>query len=295
MTSTTTTTAPAGAHQTLSFVQAGKHRVCYVEGGNDGTDKPKVLIGHGWIASHKLYRKVFADLAKVCHYRAVDLVGFGDSEKPDPKTTPYTPTWYGEQLEAFLDATGWQKATVLSQSMGGMVAVELALRAPQRVEKLILLDSAGISRPPPLLGKILQLPGIGGFLYKTLGATRGNLKNFLVNDVYHSPSSFEDATVDEMVRVLGTPGGKDAAYATMMRMVSPQAVEAFTPRLRELKVPTRLIWGEGDKLFPASICGKAMASLIPGATIEVIPGTGHEPCLETPAAFMAAFERALKN
>ncbi len=291
MTSTTTT----GPHQTLSFVQAGQHRVCFAEGGNDGTDKPKVLLGHGWIASHKLYRKVWADLAKVCHYRAVDLIGFGDSDKPDPKKTPYTPIWYGEQLELFLDATGWDRCTVLSQSMGGLAAVELAIRAPKRVDKLILLDSAGIARPPPLLGKILQLPVVGEFLYKLAGATRGNLKNFLINDVYFLPSSFEDSTLDEMLRVLNSPGGKDAAYATLMRMVSPSAVEAFTPRLREVTVPTRLIWGAGDKLFPADICAKQIQSLIPGATLDVIPGTGHEPCVETPAAFMAAFERALKN
>ena len=292
---TTTTGQHSGPHQTLSFVQAGQHRVCFAEGGDDGTDKPKVLIGHGWLASHKLYRKVWADLAKVCHYRAIDLVGFGDSDKPDPTKAAYTPKWYGEQLEAFLDATGWEHCTVLSQSMGGIAAVELALRAPTRVDKLILLDSAGIARPPPLLGKLLQLPVVGPVLYSLAGTSRGNLTNFLKNDVYFVQTAFEDATLDEMVRVLRTPGGKKAAYATLMRMVSPSAVEAFTPRLRELKVPTRLIWGEGDKLFPVDVCAKQMQALIPGATLEVIPGTGHEPCLETPAAFMAAFERALKS
>jgi pimeloyl-ACP methyl ester carboxylesterase len=143
-------------HQTLSFIQAGAHRVCYVEGGNDGTGKkPKVLLGHGWIASHQLYRNVWAELAEVCHYRALDLVGFGDSDKPDPKTTPYNPAWYGAQLEAFLDASGWDSAVVAVQSMGGMAGVELALRAPKRVEKLILIDAAGIARFGNALGTIV--------------------------------------------------------------------------------------------------------------------------------------------
>ncbi|HEY1099732.1 MAG TPA: alpha/beta hydrolase [Myxococcota bacterium] len=293
---TTTTTGSAGAHQSLNFVQAGKHRVCFAEGGDDGDpNKPKVLIGHGWIASHKLYRKVWPELAKLCHYRAVDLVGFGDSDKPDPATTPYTPAWYGEQLEAFLDATGWQSCTVLSQSMGGLAAIELAIRAPKRVDKLILLDSAGIARPPPLLGKILQTPVIGEFIYKLAGATRGNLRNFLRDDVYHDASTIEESTLDEMLRVLNLPGGKNAAYATMMRMVAPKSVERFTPRLREVQVPTRLIWGAGDKLFPVEQCAKEMQKLIAGSTLEVIANTGHEPCVETPAAFIAAFERALKN
>jgi pimeloyl-ACP methyl ester carboxylesterase len=282
------------SNQTLSFIQAGAHRVCYVEGGNDGTGKkPKVLLGHGWIASHQLYRNVWAELAEVCHYRAVDLVGFGDSDKPDPKTTPYNPAWYGAQLEAFLDASGWDSAVVAVQSMGGMAGVELALRAPKRVEKLILIDAAGIARPPPLLGRILQTPGIGPVLYDLLGTTRKAVGDFLKNDVYFVKSAFTEAGLDETLRCLKSPGGKAAAYATMQRMVSPAAVAAFTPRLKELKVPTRLIWGEGDGLFPLKECGEVMRSLIPGATLEVVKASGHEPPVETPAAFMDAFKKAL--
>ncbi len=284
------------AAQTLKFVQAGAHKVCYVEGGNDGdANKPKVLLGHGWIASHNLYRKCWDELAKVCHYRAIDLVGFGDSDKPDPKTTPYDPTWYGAQIEAFLDATDWDRCTLAFQSMGGMAAVEFAVRAPSRVEKLILIDSAGIAQPPPLLGRILQTPGIGPVLYSLLGTTRKAVGDFLKNDVYFVKSAFEEAVLDDMLRILKSPGGKDAAYATMMRMVAPAAVTAFTPKLKQLTVPTRVIWGEGDHLFPLKACGEVMTALIPGATLDVVKASGHEPPVETPAAFMASFTRALAS
>ena len=288
----TTTTAP----QTLSFVQAGAHRVCFVEGGNDGTvTKPKVLLGHGWIGSHRLYSKVWAELAEVCHFRAIDLVGFGDSDKPDPKTTPYDPAWYGAQLEAFLDASGWDSAVVACQSMGGMAGVELALRAPKRVEKLILIDAAGIARPPPLLGRILQTPGIGPVLYDLLGTTRKAVGDFLKNDVYFVKSAFTKEGLDDTLRCLKSPGGKAAAYATMQRMVAPRSVAAFTPRLTRLSVPTRLIWGEGDGLFPLKECGEVMCSMIPGATLEVVRASGHEPPMETPSAFMDAFRKVLAS
>lgn len=280
--------------QTLQFIQAGAHRVCFVEGGA-GEGRPKVLLGHGWIASHQLYRKVWDDLAAVCHYRAVDLVGFGDSDKPDPKTTPYDPAWYGAQLEAFLDASGWDDCIVASQSMGGMAAVELALRAPTRVKKLILIDSAGIAQPPPILGRILQTAGIGPVIYALAGTTRKAVGDFLKNDVYFVKSAFDDKVLDDMLRILKSPGGKEAAYATMMRMVSPKAVSAFTPRLKQLTVPTRLIWGEADKLFPLKAAGEVMQALIPGATLDVVKASGHEPMVETPAAFMDAFRRALAS
>ena len=287
-----TATGPAYL-SSLNFVQAGKHRVAYAEGGTGDDSKPKVMIGHGWIASHQLYRKVFPDLAQLCHYRALDLVGFGDSDKPDPATTPYNPAWYGEQLEAFLDATKWDRCVVVSQSMGCMAAVEFALRCPERVEKLILIDGAGIAQPPPLLGRILQTPGLGGFLFKLLGGTRKSLSDFLKNDVYHVKSAFDPAVVDDMIRIINSPGGNAAAYATMMRMVSPKAVNAYTPRLKELKVKTHLIWGEQDHLFPLKACGETMKNLIPGATLDVVPGSGHEPPVETPSAFMEVFKRVL--
>jgi pimeloyl-ACP methyl ester carboxylesterase len=274
------------------FIQAGAHRVAYVEGGA-GPGKPKALLVHGWIASHQLYRKVWDDLAEVCHYRAIDLVGFGDSDKPDPTQTPYTPAWYGQQLAAFLDASGWTECVVAAQSMGGLAAVELALAAPTRVKRLILIDSAGIAQPPPILGRILQTPGIGPVVYALAGTTRKAVGDFLRNDVYFVKSAYDDAVVDDMVRILKSPGGKDAAYATMMRMVSPKAVAAFTPRLRQLTVPTSLIWGEGDMLFPVKAAGEVMRGLIPGATLEVVRASGHEPMVETPAAFMQAFRRAL--
>ena len=284
----------ASQQQTLQFIQAGAHRVCFVEGGA-GEGKPKVLLGHGWIASHQLYRKVWDDLAAVCHYRAVDLVGFGDSDKPDPKIVPYDPAWYGAQLEAFLDASGWDDCIVASQSMGGMAAVELALRAPRRVKKLILIDSAGIAQPPPILGRILQTPGIGPVIYALAGTTRKAVGDFLKNDVYFVKSAFDDKVLDDMLRILKSPGGKEAAYATMMRMVSPAAVSAFTPRLKQLTVPTRLIWGEADKLFPLKAAGEVMQALIPGATLDVVRASGHEPMVETPAAFMEVFRRALAS
>jgi pimeloyl-ACP methyl ester carboxylesterase len=117
--------------------------------------------------------------------------------------------------------------------------------------------------------------------------------DFLKNDVYFVKSAYDDAVVDDMIRILKSPGGKDAAYATMMRMVSPKAVAAFTPRLRQLAVPTSLIWGEGDMLFPVKAAGEVMRGLIPGATLDVVRASGHEPMVETPAAFMQAFRRAL--
>ena len=293
-------TSPRAAPPTKQFVQAGAHRVCYVEGGGPAVgegagEKPRLLLVHGWIASHQLYRKCFGGIAEMAHYRAIDLVGFGDSDKPDPATTPYDPGWYGEQLAAFLDATGWAKATVCAQSMGAIAAVEFARRFPERVEKLIILDGACVSVPPPVLGRILQAPVIGSVLFDLLGGTRKSLSDFLKNDVYYVKSVFDPAVVDDMLRIINGPGGKKAAYATMMRMVAPSSLARFTPRLSELKVPVRLLWGEHDKLYPVDRCAREMERMISGSTLDVIAGAGHEPPVEAPEAFLRSLRAALQR
>ncbi len=290
------------------FVAAGKHRTCYVEGGNDGASaigpsaggasgrpKPRALLLHGWIASHQLYRKCWSGLGEFLHYRAADLVGFGDSDKPSPTEAAYTPAWYGEQVTALADAMGWDKFILIAQSMGGPGAVEFAIAHPERVAKLILIDSVGIAQPPPVLGRVLQLPVVGEGLFHLLGGTRKSLSDFLKNDVYFVKSVFDDQVVDDMLRVINSPGGKAAAYATMMRMTAADSVKRFTPRLQQLKVPTHLIWGDHDPLFPLEKCGRVMQSMIPGATLDVIEGSGHEPPVEAPEQFVATLKRLVQS
>jgi pimeloyl-ACP methyl ester carboxylesterase len=273
------------------FIAAGAHRVCYVEGGR-GDD---AVFLHGWIASHQLYRRVFPELGAMFHYWALDLVGFGDSDKPDPRTCAYDAPFYAESLRAFLDAVDLRHPiTLVAQSMGGMVAAEFAIRFPHRVKRLVLVDSAGIEVPPPALGRLLQAPILGRALYMAVGGSRKALKDFLLNDVWHNKAVYDDAVIDDMLRVQRQPGGKAAAYAAMTRMVSPRAFRAFQSRFDEIAVPTRILWGERDSLFPLATCGRAIERKIRGSRLAVVKDSGHEPPVERPAAFLAALAEAVQ-
>ncbi len=275
------------------FVSAGAHRICYVEGGRPGM--PIAVLAHGWIASHQLYRRVWAELGELFHFYAIDLPGFGDSDKPDPAVAAYDAPFFADTLRAFVDAIGIGERpfTLMAQSMGGMAAVEFACRWPQRLAQLILIDCAGIAMPPPLLGRIVQAPLIGRPLFMALGSTRKALTDFLNNDIYHVKEVFETATVDNMLRVVSQPNGKAAAYAAMMHTVAPAASRAFAPRFAQVKVPTKVLWGEFDRLFPLKACGETICAAIPGARLHVVKGSGHEPPVETPAAFIAALKEAI--
>jgi pimeloyl-ACP methyl ester carboxylesterase len=275
------------------FMPAGAHRWCYVEGGRP--ELPPAIIIHGWIASHQLYRRVFQELGELFHFYCVDLLGFGDSDKPDPESAAYDPAWYAQRLAELADALGLKdkKFTLIAQSMGGMAGVELAARWPERLERLVLIDSAGIEVPPPILGRLLQAPVIGKPLFMALGGTRKAITDFLTKDVWYVKDHFDGSAVTEVLRVQALPGGKAAAYATMTRMVSPTAVRAFSPRFADVKVPTGIVWGEHDKLFPLELCGRAIEKKIPGAKLCVVKGSGHEPPVEVPAGFIAALKEAI--
>ncbi len=300
MTSSAAATSPSTTPPTRHFVQAGKYRVCTVEGGFDAAGnvpagKTRALILHGWIASHQLYRKCWAGLGEFLAYRAADLVGFGDSDKPSPKEAAYDPDFYGEQVKALADALGWDRFTLIAQSMGGVAATAFATKYPARVEKLILIDSVGIAQPPPVLGRLLQAPVIGEALFQLLGGTRKSLKDFLMNDVWYVKSVYEDAVLNDMLRIINSPGGKSAAYATMMNMTSPSAVNRFTPRFADLKMKTHLIWGDHDKLFPLAACGRVLQQKIPGATLDVVEGSGHEPPVEAPEQFLKILKQRVQE
>lgn len=274
------------------FITAGSHRVCYVEGGRP--ELPKAILLHGWIASHALYRRVWRELGEMFHFFALDLVGFGDSDKPDPAAAAYDAQFYAEQLRAFADTIGLNDPFhLVAQSMGGMAATEFAVRHPDRVKRLILIDSAGMEVPPPILGIILQAPVIGRPLFMALGGTRKTLDDFLKKDVYHVGDVYDPAVVDNMQRILSERPGKAAAYATLTRMVSPKVYRTFSQRFSDVKVPTAVIWGEKDKLFPLERCGKTLTARIAGARLHVVKDSGHEPPVERPAEFIAALRDAL--
>jgi pimeloyl-ACP methyl ester carboxylesterase len=231
----------------------------------------------------------------MAHYCAIDLLGFGDSDKPSPQKSCYNPHWYGEQLKVFVDAIGWSNFVLIAHSMGGIAATEFAVAHPQFVDRLILVDSAGIVQQPPLLGRILQLPVIGSLLFELLASTRKGLRDFMVNDVWYSKSVVEDSVLSNMYRIINSPGGKKAAYAAMMRMISPKAASTFTNRFSKLTCKTHLIWGAQDRLFPLDSCGLMLEKLIANATLDIIEECGHEPPVEAPERFLQILKKVITH
>lgn len=257
-------------------VMAGDTRLHYL---TCGEGEPLVML-HGRGCAAGMFAPLFADLAARRRVYAVDMPGWGLSDKP-PFTgrtaTDALNVWMDGVL-GFLDALGLEHVDLLGHSMGGFAALGLALEHPEHVNQLVLLDSGG-------LGVNL---GLDLRLYFWLKPER-------LNSTFGS--RFFDATLrSEFVDNFPASGPlHDFLFAAMSnRDVLPSGATAFNAwvnlsgvhldfrgRLRELSMPVLLLWGDRDRVTPYSDALKA-ARRNPQLKLVAVSRSGHFPFLERP-------------
>jgi 4,5:9,10-diseco-3-hydroxy-5,9,17-trioxoandrosta-1(10),2-diene-4-oate hydrolase len=264
----------------------------YLKGGSG--DLPLVLVhGLGSSSGVEFYFNLEALAAQHLVY-AIDLPGFGKSDKP---MVDYTMPFFVGVLEKFLKARGLDRVALLGVSMGGRVALGMALEHPERVERLVLVDALGMGEPHRVFAYSLLLArGLGEFtLFGTARALR-QMNPRLIRRLWSWYVSQPPARIDQILTddriadhqaMLAHPAYR-AAYlsalrsvASMRRMRDGILVE---DRLHELKMPTLLVWGRHDHIFPAAH-GEAAARRIANARLEVFEDSGHTPQMEEPARF----------
>jgi pimeloyl-ACP methyl ester carboxylesterase len=217
---------------------------------------------------------------------AFDLPGFGCSPMP---AEPISISGYARTLDALMDAHELDAAAVVGNSMGGFIAAELALKFPQRVERLVLVSAAGLStynhpqgtRAMPRLRQLERIvAAYTGWIASHADAVtrRPRLRNATLGLVARHPGRLPAALAAEQLRGAGKPGFM-------------QALEAifdydFRARLGEIVCPTLIVWGDRDRVITAHDADR-FAELIPGSRKVVYEDTGHVPMLERPAEFNA--------
>ncbi len=263
--------------------------MAYVDSHPEG-DRPDstLVLVHGYLASAFVFRDVFAALEKHHRVIAMDLPGFGDSDKTSPSQAQYNRAFFATHVWGLLDELNiTEKIHLLGHSMGGAVVTQMTLMQKDRIEKLILLDAMGVNIPPPFLGKIVMNPILGKAIFMK-AYNRFMLKQYLLGDVFYRKEACTEALVDDMWRPLSTPEGKASAYATLQNTVHPDHVQAHEQDLQKIDVETHLIWGEEDGIFPPARCGEAMRKATKAKSYTVLAGTGHSPPEEMPQAFLQA-------
>lgn len=251
---------------------------------------PLVLI-HGLGNEADTWRHVIPRLASRFRVIALDLPGFGRSDKP---RRAYTVQFFGEVLLQLLDALGIARAGLVGHSLGAIIAHSVALQQPGRVGRLVLV-SGGLFAPSQKLDVamlILLMPGVGEWLYrrfqKDADAAYRSLEPYYahLDGLPESERAFLYRRVNERVR---DEDQRRAFFSAFRRLALwlPRQQSGLRERLAHLAVPTLVVWGEADRVNPVAN-GRALAEAHPSARLVVVPGAGHNVQEEQPEAVAAA-------
>jgi pimeloyl-ACP methyl ester carboxylesterase len=182
-------------------------------------------------------------------------------------------------------------AALVGNSFGGLIALRLALSEPARVTALVLVGSAGLGREVNPAFTSDNVPGLSEvampFWRTPVGAyQRAWGRTALL--FAHPPGSVPRGWLAEQCRLALSPGYLEAHLAVLRALVGPLGQrEVVVDRLPSLKIPTLVVWGERDRVFPESQAREAVARL-PEGSLAVIPECGHMPHVECPDRFLAA-------
>lgn len=255
-----------------------------------GTGAPVLLI-HGLGATKASFLPTVAALADAFHLIALDLPGFGDSDKP--VAAPYDAGFFADSALALLDRLELPAAHIVGNSMGGRVAIEIGLRAPERTLALGLLAPSLAWRRPRRWAPYLRLvrPELG----LLQPAPRVLIDQFVRRFVPGARGGWAAAGVDEFMRSYLTPRGRAAFYAAARQIYleEPLGERGFWTRLRQLSPRSLFVWGRDDQLVPIAFAHHVREALPAARHVEL--DCGHVPQLERPEQTHAALRSFLTD
>ena len=253
--------------------------VNYVDIGEEHDQRPIVFV-HGLSGQWQNWLENIPRFAQERRVVAMDLPGHGLTEMPKDKISIELYGNFVADLCRRLDLT---PAVLVGNSMGGFVAAEVAIRAPEVVERLMLLSAAGVSqidlahRPVLAAGKAAGFLATANVAQKRWIARRPVLRHWIMSLIVRHPSRIKaDAMFEALMKGADKPGFEDALRGTLEY--------DFRDRIPQIGAPTIVIWGEKDMIIPVKDAD-AFVSMIEGARKVIIEDTGHVPMFERPAAF----------
>jgi 2-hydroxymuconate-semialdehyde hydrolase len=246
-------------------VTAGSVKTAYLSAGSG----PPVVCLHGAGAGAVTWYPSISALAEHFHVIAPDIVGYGESDKPNAAyDRPYFASW----LRDFFLALEIPKAHVIGLSQGGAISLQFSFENPEMVEKLVLVDSGALGSQTSF--RML----LGFFWLYTFPSAAANRYNgrYLVTKLENVDPNFGLYSL----QVVKKPGGKSVFWRGMGAAVSAMPEE----ELRQIKHQTLIIWGEDDRVFPIAF-GEAAAKIMPNASLHRIQDAGHLSFMDQPEVF----------
>ncbi|HVX42083.1 MAG TPA: alpha/beta hydrolase [Gemmatimonadaceae bacterium] len=249
------------------FLDLADARLYYYAAGTRGAGEPVIFL-HGFPTSGHLWSDVVPLIPPGHRLVVLDLLGYGRSDRPLKRRVDVRA--HATRTIAVMDELRIPSACIVGHGLGGGIAQSLAVRHPERVSRLCLVDSVAFASWPTLEARTVRvlLPLIG-LLPPAV------LISVLRRDLLRGYSNHDRAahSVDQYLRQFATPDGR-AALVAHVRALSSGETSDLAPQLASITAPTAIVWGQQDRVTPLKV-GKQLQAAIPGATLDVIPGARH--------------------
>lgn len=262
------------------------HRIVYRVGGDDPSRRrPVVLLVHGMAGSSATWREVMPALADRYTVVAPDLPGHGESDKP---RQDYSLGAHANALRDLLIAIGMEHATIVGQSLGGGVAMQLAYQHPRHCERLVLVSSGGLGNEVSWILRALAFPGVeylAPVLFPSFARDVGNAVSRRLRGLGLRAPGLEEEWRGYVS--LTDPETRRAFLRTLRAVVDlgGQTVSAHDRLYLSSHLPTLIVWGERDRIIPVAHAHEAHRAM-PGSQLVLFEQSGHFPHTEEPQRFI---------
>ncbi len=255
-----------------------KHR--YVEAGTGDA----LFLAHGFSSSLEIFEKVIPAFAQRYRVLALDLLGFGKSDKP--VEVRYSLSFYAKLMLEFLEKTNacsGKNLYAIGHSMGGKYLLALSVLYPNTLTKLVVSNTDGFLYVPSFV-RAASLWGVR-HLVRRLVSSPAFVRQTM-RSVYHDPSLITDEHFRRNVEMVKSRENFEAMMALNRdyRHLDLRRT-GIRNRLKELRLPILILWGENDRFIPAKYAEIAKREL-PSSTVHMIPNCGHVPMVEKPREFV---------
>jgi pimeloyl-ACP methyl ester carboxylesterase len=246
-----------------------------------GDSGSKLILLHGGNGSIEFWLYNIPELAKHHQVYAFDMVGSGKSDFP---VGSYSLTYQAEFLAGFMSAMNIDTATLIGNSMGGGVALQFTRLYPDRVDKLVLVDSMGLGREISVGIRLITLPAIVNLLRPGRWMIPAMLKSN-----FYDGKNIPPEWMKLRYQVFAIPGRNPVILSIgqsnfTLRGVRPDVYQPIVDSLAKISHKTLIVWGECDRIIPVKHAYIAAAGL-PDSQLEIFPNCGHHPYLEYPDLF----------
>lgn len=265
---------------TDKWITVDGHKIRYFE---DGENSQSLFLIHGLGCSALEWSENIDELAKYYRVIAVDLIGFGKSDRP--KNFSYSPSNQASVLKKISLMLNLGKVNLVGNSYGGLVAIEFAKLCPEMTSSLTLVNSAGGGLIAPFGMRLSSLPLVGEYMTKP---TRLSCKKGF-EFVMYDPALLEDDRVDANYAYSTMQDSKYSSLSTLRGIINitgfiKSYVASLHAFLQQSSVRTLIIWGKHDPLLPVDHALK-FRSLIKNSALNIFENAGHAPMFESPQLF----------